>query len=116
MMGPASGRRAGTGSPSLSRIGEPVVTRRSLSSDPADEQARYIEAAVAGILIASIYALNGNPTPGAKFAYKLARIERLRKHATALRRSGIAIALAGDYNVAPTDLDVDPTSSWTTTR
>ncbi|MDN2580094.1 exodeoxyribonuclease III [Aquibium sp. ELW1220] len=106
------GQKSWNGVAILSRIGEPVVTRRSLPGDPADAQARYIEAAVAGILVASIYAPNGNPQPGAKFAYKLAWLERLRKHATALRRHGVPIVLAGDYNVAPTDLDIYPTSSW----
>ena len=65
------GQKSWNGVAILSRVGEPVVTRRSLPGDPADEQARYIEAAVAGILVASIYAPNGNPQPGAKFAYKL---------------------------------------------
>jgi exodeoxyribonuclease-3 len=106
------GQKSWNGVAILSRVGEPVVTRRSLPGDPGDEQARYIEAAVAGILIASIYAPNGNPQPGAKFAYKLAWLERLRKHATALRKSGAPIVLAGDYNVAPTDLDIYPTTSW----
>lgn len=114
MMRPASGRRAGTGSPSLSRIGEPVVTRRSLSSDPADEQARYIEAAVAGILVASIYALNGNPKPGAKFAYKLAWIERLRKHATALRKSGAPIVRATTMSHRPISTSIRPRPRTTT--
>lgn len=106
------GQKSWNGVAILSRIGEPVVTRRSLPGDPADEQARYIEAAVAGILFASIYAPNGNPQPGPKFAYKLAWLERLRTHVTILRKSGAPIVLAGDYNVAPTDLDIYPTSSW----
>lgn len=59
------GQKSWNGVAILSRVGEPVVTRRSLPGDPADEQARYIEAAVAGILVASIYAPNGNPQPGA---------------------------------------------------
>ena len=77
-----------------------------------DDQARYIEAAVKGIVIASIYAPNGNPRPGPKFDYKLAWLERLSRHVTALRRTGAPIALLGDFNVAPTDLDIYPTRSW----
>src|ERR1700737_1411835 len=34
-----------------------------------DRQARYIEAAVQGVLITSIYLPNGNPQPGPKFNY-----------------------------------------------
>ncbi len=106
------GQRSWNGVAILSRVGEPVVTRRALPGDLDDAQARYIEAAVSGMLVASIYAPNGNPQPGPKFDYKLAWLDRLRKHATALRRSGAPIVLAGDYNVAPTELDIYPTSSW----
>lgn len=107
-----AGQRSWNGVAILSRIGQPVMTRASLPGDTSDQQARYIEAAVAGILVASIYAPNGNPQPGPKFDYKLAWLERLAKHATSLRKTGAPIVLAGDYNVAPTDLDIYPTKSW----
>lgn len=106
------GQRSWNGVAILSRIGAPVVTRTRLPGDASDEQARYIEAAVAGVLIACLYAPNGNPQPGPKFAYKLSWLERLHKHATALRKTGAPIVLAGDFNVAPTDLDIYPTKSW----
>jgi hypothetical protein len=67
------GQRTWNGVAILSRGAEPVVTRTALPSDPDDGQARYIEAAVDGILIACIYLPNGNPQPGPKFDYKLAR-------------------------------------------
>jgi exodeoxyribonuclease-3 len=46
----------------------PVVTRMDLPGDARDGQCRYLEAAVNGVLIASIYAPNGNPQPMAKSA------------------------------------------------
>ncbi len=106
------GQKSWNGVAILSRIGEPIVTRNELPGDPADGQARYIEAAVNGILVASIYAPNGNPQPGPKFDYKLAWLERLRRHARKLRETGAPIVLAGDFNVAPTDIDIYPTTSW----
>jgi exodeoxyribonuclease-3 len=96
----------------LARSVEPIVTRTALPGDPADKQARYIEAAVNGVLIASLYAPNGNPWPGPKFDYKLAWLDRLRRHATELRKTGAPVVLAGDYNVVPTDLDIYPTKSY----
>jgi hypothetical protein len=42
----------------------PVVTRLDLPGDASDGQCRYIEAAINGVLIASVYAPNGNPQPG----------------------------------------------------
>jgi hypothetical protein len=55
----------------------PVVTRMDLPGDAADGQCRYLEAAVNGVLVASIYAPNGNPQHGPKFDYKLAWLKRL---------------------------------------
>ena len=52
----------------------PVVTRMDLPGDASDGHCRYLEAAVNGMLVASVYAPNGNPQPGPEFDYKLARI------------------------------------------
>jgi exodeoxyribonuclease-3 len=89
-----------------------VVSRRELPGDAADQHARYLEAAVAGVLVASIYLPNGNPQPGPKFDYKLAWFERLLGHARALADGGHPVVLAGDYNVVPTDADIYATRSW----
>jgi exodeoxyribonuclease-3 len=96
----------------LARDAEPLLTRDELPGDPADTQSRYIEAAVNGVLIASLYAPNGNPQPGPKFDYKLAWHERLNAHAASLLAAGVPAVLAGDYNVAPEPRDVYPTRSY----
>jgi exodeoxyribonuclease-3 len=90
----------------------PVVTRMDLPGDTADGQRRYLGAAINGVLVVSIYAPNGNPQPGPKFAYKLAWLKRLNAHAAELYATGAPVVLAGGYNVVPTDLDIYPTKSW----
>jgi len=90
----------------------PILTRTELPGDAADTQSRYIEAAVNGVLVASIYAPNGNPQPGPKFDYKLAWLERLAVHAADLYATQAPVVLAGDFNVVPTDRDIYPTKSW----
>ena len=105
------GERSWNGVAILSRDGSPVLTRSSLPGNPEDRQARYIEAAVQGFLITSIYLPNGNPQPGPKFDYKLAWLERLTRHAAELMATGIPVVLAGDYNVVPTPQDIYPTRS-----
>jgi exodeoxyribonuclease-3 len=96
----------------LARGCEPIETNRCLPGDPADDQARYIEAAVNGVLIACLYAPNGNPQPGPKFDYKLAWMERFHVHAATLVALDNPVVLAGDYNVIPTDLDAYKPERW----
>ena len=91
---------------------EPVLIRNSLPGDRSDHDARYIEAAISGIVIACIYLPNGNPQPGPKFDYKLDWFVRLRKHAATFIKQDLPVVLAGDYNVAPTPSDIYPTRSW----
>ena len=100
------GQRSWNGVAILARGATPVITRRALPGDPDDLQARYIEAAVNGVLIASIYLPNGNPQPGPKFDYKLAWFDRLIAHAAELMAAGVPVVLAGDYNVVPTEADI----------
>jgi exodeoxyribonuclease III len=100
------GERTYNGVAILVRGADPVVTRRSLPGDADDAMSRYIEAAVGGVLIGCLYAPNGNPAPGPKFAYKLAWLERLGAHAQSLLEAGVPVVLAGDYNVVPTDFDI----------
>ena len=87
------GQKSWNGVAILARGCEPVVTRTALPGDPADTQSRYIEAAVNGVLIGSLYAPNGNPQPGPKFKYKLAWMEaadRARRRALRPRCAGRA--------------------------
>ncbi|MBE1203978.1 exodeoxyribonuclease III [Aminobacter carboxidus] len=96
----------------LARDAEPMVTRWELPGDPDDGQSRYVEAAVNGVLIASLYAPNGNPQPGPKFDYKLDWHARLNTHAAALIAADVPAVLAGDFNVAPEARDVYATKSY----
>ncbi len=106
------GQRSWNGVAILARGAAPVVTRTALPGDGADRQARYIEAAVEGVLVGCLYAPNGNPQPGPKFAYKLAWTERLIAHATTLLAAGVPAVLAGDYNIIPTTADIYNERSW----
>jgi exodeoxyribonuclease-3 len=96
----------------LARGSEPVLTQSELPGDPDDKQARYIEAAVNGVLVACLYAPNGNPQPGPKFAYKLSWMERFLAHAQGLWNTGLPVVLAGDYNIVPTPADIYETTSY----
>jgi exodeoxyribonuclease-3 len=106
------GQKTWNGVAILGRGMVPVVTQTELPGDPTDRQSRYIEAAVNGIIVACVYLPNGNPQPGAKFDYKLAWFARLTRHAGQLFKTGVPVALVGDFNVVPTDFDIYKTKSW----
>ena len=107
-----NGQGAHHGVAILARDVRPIETRRSLPGSCSDHEARYIEAAVNGVLIGCLYLPNGNPQPGPKFEYKLAWFERLITYASELHESGAPIVLAGDYNVVPSDRDIYNVKSW----
>jgi exodeoxyribonuclease III len=83
-----------------------------LPGNASDDQARYIEATVGDLRVASVYAPNGNPAPGAKFDYKLAWLKRLEAHVRTLLDRERPFVLAGDFNVAPADKDVYDPEGW----
>jgi exodeoxyribonuclease-3 len=106
------GQKSWNGVAILAR-GRPIIeTRRKLPGEPADAQARYVEAAVDGVLIASLYAPNGNPVGSDRFEAKLRWYDRFASHAARLLESGAPVVLAGDYNIMPTDLDVYAPDRW----
>ncbi len=106
------GQKSWNGVALLSRRGSIQETRRGLPGEAADSQSRYIEAAVAGVLVGGLYLPNGNPRPGPKFDYKLRWFDRLIDHAAGLIDSGLPVMLAGDFNVMPTERDVYKPERW----
>jgi len=58
------GQKSWNGVAILGRGREPGLTRTALPGDATDTQSRYLEAAVGGVLIATLYAPNGNRSLG----------------------------------------------------
>lgn len=85
---------------------------RELPGDTSDEQSRYIEAEVNGILICCLYLPNGNPLPGPKFDYKLSWMERLNTRANELKNYHLPVVITGDFNVIPEELDAYKPENW----
>ncbi len=106
------GQKSWNGVAILARGVRPIETRRALPGDPDDVSSRYIEAAVAGVLVGCPYVPNGNPAPGPKLDFKLHWLERLTAHAGDLLSTGAPVVIAGDFNVMPTDLDVYKPERW----
>jgi exodeoxyribonuclease III len=100
------GQKSWNGVAILSRQLPIQEVRQKLPGDPQDVHSRYLEAIVGQMVIACIYMPNGNPYPGEKFDYKLKWFKRLSAHAKALLKHDVPVALIGDFNVMPTELDV----------
>lgn len=78
-----------------------------LPGEALPAEARWVEATVAGVRVASTYVPNGQALGTEPFAHKLTFLEAMAERAATLS-AGPAI-IAGDLNVCPTDLDVwDP--------
>lgn len=78
-----------------------------------DEQARYIECLTTidnkVIRVASVYVPNGQAVGSDKFEYKLRFLNALKTHLANLLKHEEIMAIGGDFNVAPDDIDVfDP--------
>lgn len=78
-----------------------------------DEQARYIECitTINGqvVRVASVYVPNGQEVGSEKFAYKLGFMKALNDHFATLLSYEELLAVGGDYNIAPEEIDVyDP--------
>lgn len=89
------GQKSWNGVAILARGRKPLLTRKGLPGDPEDDQSRYIEAVVDGIVLGGLYLPNGNPRPGPKFDYKLRWLSRLNAYAADLLELGVPVILAG---------------------
>jgi exodeoxyribonuclease-3 len=105
------GQKGFNGVAILSRLPlEDVV--RGLPGDPADEQARWIEATAAGVRVCGLYLPNGNPAPGPKYDYKLSWMARMEARVRDLLAAERPLVLCGDYNVIPQAEDAARPEAW----
>jgi exodeoxyribonuclease-3 len=77
-----------------------------------DGQARLLAASVGGVRVVCAYAPNGQSVGSEKYAFKLEWYERLRKLLEREADPARELALVGDFNVAPGDLDVHDPEAW----
>ena len=111
------GMKAFNGVAILSKLPLEDVTRR-LPGDETDEQARWIEATVIGpkraVRLCGLYLPNGNPTPGPKYDYKLAWMDRMLTRTRTLLADEQPLVLCGDYNIIPQAEDAANPQNWLT--
>jgi exodeoxyribonuclease III len=93
----------------LSRVGvsDPLAGfEPGLEPDP---DARLITANCGGVTVSSVYVPNGRSLDSDHYKYKLSWLERLREHLDSRVKPDQPVAVCGDFNIAPEDVDVwDP--------
>jgi exodeoxyribonuclease III len=77
-----------------------------------DEQARLLAATISDVRVICAYVPNGQEVGSEKYAFKLAWLERLRRLLEREADPARALALVGDFNVAPADADVHDPEAW----
>ena len=92
----------------LSKVGIANVTNNFKVGDP-DPDARIITAECGGCLVSSVYVPNGRALDHEHYQYKLRWMKQLKEHVAALAKPSDDVVVAGDFNIAPLDIDVwDP--------
>lgn len=90
----------------------------SLANDPSvPGEARVVSATVDGIRVYSVYVPNGRTLDDPQYTYKLSWLAALRDEIKQDLRDGFPVLVAGDFNVAPADIDIyDPSRFRRTTH
>lgn len=97
----------------LSRVGLDEVECGFPGTQPRPfDEPRIISAVCQGIRVLSIYAPNGRKVGDNHWLFKLVWMERLRGHLRADSAALSATVVAGDFNIAPADLDLYDPSRW----
>ena len=92
----------------LSRVGIADAVSNFAVGD-RDPDARIVTARCGGVLVSSVYVPNGRALDHEHYQYKLRWMAQLRDHVAALTTPSDQVVIAGDYNIAPADVDVyDP--------
>ena len=110
----AVGQRTWNGVALLARGHELVEVARRLPGDSQDKEARYVEAAVNGVLFGCLYLPNGNPPNTDKYTYKISWMDRLIQYSKARLKLEEKFVLAGDFNVIPAPGDARFPDAWKT--
>lgn len=100
----SGGRWAGVALLAREELGD---VSAGLPGEPAVDEARWIEATVAGVRVVSVYVPNGREPDTPTYADKLRFLDAMAARIAEL--SSEPLVVAGDFNVCPADLDVyDP--------
>ncbi|KTD23252.1 exodeoxyribonuclease III [Legionella londiniensis] len=77
-----------------------------------DTQRRMIAATTAGCRVLNLYVPNGSEIGSDKYQYKLSWLEKIRDYIAHQLKQYTNLAVVGDFNIAPKDIDVHDPKAW----
>ena len=77
-----------------------------------DPQRRVLAATVAGVRLINLYVPNGSLVDSDKYQYKLMWLEKITRFIKQQLKDYSNIAVVGDFNIAPEDIDVHSPDEW----
>jgi exodeoxyribonuclease-3 len=87
----------------------PFDVVRGLPGEARAEEARWVEATVGGLRVASVYVTNGRALDTPTYEEKLTFLDAMRDRLAVLAGGDLPVYVAGDFNIAYEDRDVwDP--------
>jgi exodeoxyribonuclease-3 len=92
---------------------EPCDVLMGMNDGEDDAQARLVAATVGGIRIVSVYVPNGQVPESDKYQYKLRWLDRLRTWLEHAPDPAVLMAVCGDFNIVPRDIDAHDPAIWT---
>jgi exodeoxyribonuclease-3 len=93
----------------LSKVGLDEPVAGFVAPIDPDSDTRVLTARCGGITVTSVYVPNGRSVDSDHYRYKLEWLTKLKDHLSALATPDDAVAVCGDFNIAPADADVwDP--------
>ncbi len=90
----------------LSRVGIDDPIGGFAEGIEPDPDARLVSATCGGVRVHSVYVPNGREVGHEHYLYKLSWMGRLRQHLEQTTSSDSDVIVAGDWNIAPDDIDV----------
>lgn len=93
----------------LSRVGLSDVVSNFADGGEPDPDARIITAKCGDVRVVCVYVPNGRSLADDHYQYKLRWLAQLRRHVATLSQPSDQVIVTGDFNIAPSDIDVyDP--------
>lgn len=105
------GQRAYNGVAILAR--HPLIdVALGFRGDPVPEEARVMAATAGDLRVVGVYVVNGKAVGDPAYDVKLRWLDALVEHLGATTEVAQPLIVAGDFNVAPSDLDVHDPALW----